>query len=544
VEIDQRVAEMTLAEVKKDMAIFAYKPSPTQQRFHDSNSLNRLVTAGGRGGKTTSCLVELSLLLLGLHPTKPWFGPITVVCLCLSRQQASMTVQKKLFQSSEILGDCRDKPMIPEAEIAEYGSVKHGFRFYYDATLKNGSKIHFAWADDEATWKRIQGMQADVVYIDENAGSERLIIELRKRLMDAQSDPSRPWAGMLIWGATGTIVNPTFEKFRDYCIAQYPDHVAFIIPPGETGVISKDAIARLSATLTKEQRAIHIDGTATSADLVRIYGKQWDDKRHVLSKDYEPEPTDNIIIGYDPGVEHPTGIMICAIRRDQPRRLIMVKYFDHARQTVDYDVECIRSFLLGRRMRAFVYDYKAKERQKHTKSLIMTIMEKFKEASIEPIDNQYIPADKRHYQGIQTVRDYLDPDHYDKNVPAKFVVNPSFDSGGTLVRQQLLAYRGKEGTKFTGPGGVIKKDDEACDTLRYLCRYYPEWSARYQCGHITLKTESPLLTRTEALEVQAVPQDDSIFARQCRMSKQRTPAMRAKELGKFGMSTVNRRIFI
>lgn len=540
---DQQVAELVMEEAKKDLAVFAYKPSKTQKRFHDSTTLNRLVTAGGRGGKTTSCLIEVSQLLLGVHPTKPWYGPITVVCLCLSRQQASMTVQKKLFEASEIPGPCRDKPMLPVSEIAEYGSVKHGFRFYYDATLRNGSKIHFAWADDEATWKRIQGMQADIVYIDENAGSERLIIELRKRLMDAQSDPLRPGAGMLIWGATGTIVNPTFEKFREMCLAQFPDHESFVIPPGETGVISKQAIDRLSATLTKEQREIHIDGTKTSADLVRIYGKQWDDRRHVLATDYVPELMDNLILGYDPGVTHATGMVIFALRRQEPKRLYTVKCWQHELQPLAYDIECLASWLLGRKLRMVVYDPATAKRVKHAKSLLQTLMEDFAKVKLTPYDNNYQRGDNRHEPGIATVREYLDPDHYNKNLPARLVLNPSVDSGCPMLRQQFLMYRGKESTKFTGQGGVVKKDDDLLDPARYVCRQYPEWSERFPCGGATMKADAPLVMRPELLETNPIPQDDSPFARQCRMSKRRTPELRARELGRWGASPTNQRIF-
>jgi hypothetical protein len=459
-----------------------------------------------------------------------------------------MTVQKKLFDQSELKGPCRDMPMLPESEIKEYGAVKHGFRFYYDATLRNGSKIHFAWADDEATWKRIQGMQADVVYIDENAGSERLIIELRKRLLDSQSaaeeDPARFWSGMLIWGATGTIINPTFEKFRDMCLSEFPDHKAFVIKPGETKVITQKTMDRFSATLTAAQREVHIDGTKTSADLVRIYGKQWNDKRHVLPTDYIPDQNDNLVLGYDPGVTHGTGMVIFAIRRQEPRRLYAVKCWLHELESHTYDIECLTSWLLGRKLRAVVYDPATKKRLKHAKTLLMTLIQDFATAGISPYDNNWFAGNNLHEPGIATVREYLDPDHYDKTVPAKLVLNPSVDSGCPMLRQQFLMYRGKESTKFTGQGGVVKKDDDLVDPTRYVCRQYFEWTPRYTCGPITMKADSPLILRPDRLEMQEVPLDDSPFARQCRMSKRRTPEIRAKELGKWGMSPLAKRMFI
>jgi hypothetical protein len=435
-----------------------------------------------------------------------------------------MTVQRKLFDMSELPGPAGNEPMIPPSEVAEYGEVKHGFRFYYDVTLRNGSKIHFTWSDDPKTKRRIQGVRADMVYVDENSGDEELIIELWKRLLDVQSDPSKgPWGGGFVWGATGTTINPTFETFREACLSEPPKqyHEGFIIPPGETGAISKEAHERLASVLTEDQRRIHIDGTATSTDLVRIFAKQWNDHRHMLKEDYQVKSEDNLVLGYDPGIIHPTGMILFAISPQSPLRHIAVKCWLHAGRSLEYDMECLDAYLLGRRLRAIVYDYKANERQKYAEPLVVSMRKLLKERDLMPHNDYLVAGDKRHYIGIQTFRRYLDPDHFDKTVPPLLSVCPSYESGGQMLRSQVISYRGKESTKFTGPGGVIKKDDDLLDPARYVFRCGMTYDERFVCGKRTKAVEEPLSTRPESL-LTIVDRPLTNYERQMQMSKKRT----------------------
>jgi hypothetical protein len=50
--------------------------------------------------------------------------------------------------------------------------------------------------------------------------------------------------------------------------------------------------------------------------------------------------------------------------------------------------------------------------------------------------------------------------------------------GCGLFVNQMKKYRGRPATNFTGPQGVVKKDDEAPDTLRYLISKLPYWTDR------------------------------------------------------------------
>jgi hypothetical protein len=517
-------AKQVLAQYQESLALSHYTPSPTQQRFHESVAYDRLLTAGGRGGKTTAALVDLSWVALGIHPHRPWYGPVTIIVLCISRQNAAAVVQRKLLEACELPGKIGASPFLPHDEIDwdESASAKVPYRTYYNIKLKNGSQIHFGWSGDTHSWEKLQGIKADYVYIDENAGSEKLVIELMKRLLDVQSDPSKqPWGGCLVWGATGTIVNPTFERYRERCLKGENDSAAFVIPPGETGAVSKEAHARFAKKLTKEQRKIHIDGTETASSLTYIFGKQWDDRRHLLANDYEIQDDDNVFVSYDPGVDHPTGILVAAVRKAAPHQLICAKFFNHRLESVDYDIECLHSYLKGRKIGLFVYDYRAKERHKHAPPLIHSIATKMEAKGYVPIQGYY-PCDKRHEVGIATVREYLDPNVFDRSVPPMIVLSPSEESGGSLMRSQLVSYRGKEETNFTGAGGVVKKDDEFPDCLRYLCRLTPSWSASLVCGPATHVSPRPLEEPTRHVGAPAV----FVTPEQLRAQKSKLVAMR------------------
>jgi hypothetical protein len=96
----------------------------------------------------------------------------------------------------------------------------------------------------------------------------------------------------------------------------------------------------------------------------------------------------------------------------------------------------------------------------------------------------FIAADKRHKEGIDCVREYLDPNPYDRSIDPLIVLNPPTPQNQMgQVRAELISYRGKEGTQFTGIGGVVKKNDEFCDTLRYLARCLPAYSPALRCGY-------------------------------------------------------------
>ena len=80
------------------------------------------------------------------------------------------------------------------------------------------------------------------------------------------------------------------------------------------------------------------------------------------------------------------------------------------------------------------------------------------------------------------VRHYLDPAPDNRSATPFLVINPSEESGGKLLRWQMLKYAGHEEKQFTGPGAIIKKNDDLIDPLRYMCLQRPSWNPDFMCG--------------------------------------------------------------
>lgn len=462
--------------------------SPTQRSFFTSRASFRLLTGGNRSGKTATGLVELSMLARNIHPHRKPYRKLTIIAYAISRQQAAEVVQKKLFESSELPG-FDDEPMIPAREVDwdESGSIKAGFRTWYRIVMKNGNRILFSWSDSEDTQKRIQGVQADYVFFDENAGSRKLLVESLMRLRDVRSAARRGdygedgWhAGGIIWCATATDINEGFDDFKEHCEnPAEPDWALYYIPPGENPTVDENDEA-INDFLTDEERAIRIHGTASAADLVRIYANQWDEEKHLFSEPLPHSSSDNIWLGYDPGMDHPTGLVFVIITKADPSTLNIVRYIRHNRRTMAEDAAAVAEFLQGRRLAGVVYDTVMKNTDKRGSSTLRLMKEEFAAAGITPLSG-YFAAAKNHQQGITLVRRYLQPL---RGGPPLLRFYNDVDSGVKAGLRELLNYRGKEATQFTGAGGVVKKNDEFPDCLRYLVMRRLVHLDRLSCGKV------------------------------------------------------------
>lgn len=480
-------ARALLAKLRETDPIYHYTPLPTCALFHASDAYFRLLESGGQAGKSTAACAEMAMLLRGIHPHKRFYGPITGLYMCVSRQQAAMVVQEKLF------GHCGfpdlpgappgigNYPFIPKHEVKDYGSIKAGVRATYFIELTNGSKLYFAWSGSDHVYEIIQGPSLDVVALDENVGERKLMIELRKRLLARQN--KKNWSGQLWWAAHGTSMNEEYDDFRIRCMdPNDEDHAYFPIGRTENPAVTQEGIDRFAKTLTVEEQAIHVYGTKTAGELTRIFGEQFDDKLHMLPTDYVPSPQDNLWLGYDPGVDHPTGMALTAISPDKPIQHKVIKCWLHRNKISEFDLQLLEQYLCGRRLAGIVYDTAASNASKSGISVIGLIMDMMLKRGMSPLAG-FFKSNKGHYKNIMLARHYLRPNVYEPTTEPLIVINPSQESGGPLLRWQFLKYSGKEGTKFTGPGGVVKKDDDLLDAMLYLVAHRVAYNKDWACGH-------------------------------------------------------------
>lgn len=521
-------ARALLARRRASDPLEHYQPIVTFQKCSQEKARFVCVRSANQVGKSAYLAWITASLARGRHPYLPYFGPSKGLLVVPSRAQAAVIYGTRLLKKSELAGAMHDYPFIPKHEVSRIDyAVSPVGRYPGLITMRNGSTVMTVLSGDPNSWKRLEGMTFDWVVRDEVAGNENMGNEIIPRLVASHSralSGQQPWGGRMWWAATETKFNEEWNDFKSRCDTHVEDHAMYKPKPEEANsYVSMEARQAMSTTMSETAYKIRGTGETDAGDLVQIYGQQWNDKRHMLAEDYVIRPSDNINIGWDPGVDHPTGIVIGVSSIDAPCQVKVVKCFLHARESLDFDIECLHSFLLGRKIATFVYDSAAATRHKHARALIHELMDKMENRGYRPLGG-YVKSDKRHAVGINTVREYLDPKPFDKMAMPLLVLNPSKESGCQMLRSQLIGYHGKESTNFTGAGGVVKKDDDLADASRYLLRSNPTWSASYQCGGATFKVSEPLQENPTRIQV---PQATSMEAMRSRLSA--LSASRTKE---------------
>lgn len=469
-------------------------PTPSQEAFLRRDTVSdapfSLISALNRAGKSFASCLDLAWTLRGVHPYKKNYSNLTIMQFTPTRGQAVDVIGKKLFDDSEIKlpegapKEAYGKPMIPPWEISELNRpLIAGMRVPVSCTLKNGNRLLFSWSGAADQDKRIAGRRLDAVYIDEEAGTPELFAEVAARLLDARSDKDRPGLGYFVWAYTNTRYNEAYENFMARSEQGAPGHKTFILLPGENPAVDTVQREMLAGLMTEDQANIRMRGGTDAGDLVSIYGKQWSDERHISSDPYHITPEDNLWVGYDPGVDHPTGMVVGAINKAEPLTVHIVKVWNYKGETIERDANNLRDWLSGRKIAGFVYDTNLKNRDRGGGPSVLT---RFKELlatrGIIPMAGFY-QSKKNHAPGIALVRHYLDPNPDDRTLPPLLMLDPPTPENGVgILRNQILKYRGKEATKFTGAGGVVKKDDEAIDSLRYMLMVRPSYNKSWACG--------------------------------------------------------------
>lgn len=490
-ESPQERAKRILAERKAKDPLQWFSPTPTQEQFlrRDIKDCYSLISSVNRGGKSTIACVDLAWTLRGIHPYRPNYKGLTIIQFTPSRLQAANVIGAKLFKKSELYlpnapASIKNEPMIPAWEIEKLNEPNvAGMKVPYELIMKNGNRLLFSWSGVEGIAKRIAGLRLDAAYVDEDAGTVALFDEVYPRLLDAQSDSSRPGLGYFVWPCTNVNYNEAHESFVERADRGVAGHKVYVIGKNENPAIDLNKREALKDVLSADAARIRMEGDLTAGELVSVYGKQWQDERHILPYEYQITPSDNIWISYDPGVDHPMGMGAFAINKEMPLRLHACKMWNYRGETIERDANNLQEWLQGRKLTGFVYDTNLKNKDRGGGP---SVLERFKELlaarGIVPMAG-FWQSKKNHAPGIAMTRHYLDPNPDDRTVPTLLVLSKPTDANGTgMLRQQLLKYRGKESTKFTGAGGVVKKDDELVDLLRYLIMNRPSHNPDWACG--------------------------------------------------------------
>jgi hypothetical protein len=457
--------------------LLCFKPNRAQLGVMKSDKPFKAINGINQGGKTTVQCVEIAHALKMTHPYRFNYPKQRGVIVVNSRRQASNVFGRYLLKESKLRGPASSVPFFGENEVDVLWDK--GAQPYYPKVIthrKSGSEVQFILAGAAQAEKRFRGEQYDWACIDEDAANQALYDELLPRLLAALDDPERPGAGWVLWGVTEVSINLAMEGFMDRC--RDPDndsHEMFTLLPEDSIAVSQNARDIMNSSLSDKARRIRSQGTASAKDFVTIYPVLKDRARYIRTEPYVPFDNDNYWVGYDPGVDHPSGILLAAQNYQNPLKLHLLRFICQTRMPIGYELDLIRDWLNGRRLSGFVIDPcgGGKTEKGTGKSIRQQIAERLWEDSWW-LDKPYFPrVNPRHEAGISMVREYLEPSLEDD--PLISIDLPTKDNGLDVFMSQMLNYRGNESKHFTGPDGVIKKNDEACDCIRYLIQANPRW---------------------------------------------------------------------
>lgn len=460
-----------------------YKPGPTQAAFFACPALYKALHGPNRGGKTFHIDMEAAMLMEDRHPRLKNVRNRKFLFVVPGRQTAG-TVHKEYFtERSRLKGPCHDIPMLDMSEtIVHLDRTKHPHAPRQIINTRTGNSILFIWASSGRTAQNLlEGSQFDGAFIDESAGTQVLLDEVKLRLLDAQADPDRPGMGFIWWGFTETKINQAGSEFLAACYDnKQKDYMGFRIASDENPAISKKARTKMGKGMSERARKIRIEGTSSAQGEVAIYPVLQDpEKKKLLFREscYAPMQDDNVCIAFDPGVDHPCGIMFAYLNKYRPRKLQIFHFENNSNEGPREVIDHIRRVLCGRKIAHFAYDpFGASRREFGTgKSAISQIAELIPESWWAPGHPVFKQPKGRHMIGINAVRQYLDPPSSVSQYPLIEFDPPTETNGMATAIAQLTDYRGREDLNFAGPHGVVKINDEACDNIRHLVLTDPHW---------------------------------------------------------------------
>jgi phage terminase large subunit-like protein len=452
-------ALLTLSEGLADTArapnIKKYKPHEKQYTFHSSKKKKKLYIGGNRSGKTTGGVCEDIWRATCRHPYRPDLNAIGPNRGRVVAVDFNNGVEGILF---------------PQFKQWLYPSALKGgsWETAYDKTLRelsftNGSTIEFKSYDQDL--EKHAGTSRHWIHFDEEP-PETIYIENMARIIDTDGDfwiTMTPVEGMT-W---------VYEKLYENNVNN-ADGVVEVIEVNtlENPYLTRSAIQSFIDSIDKDEADARIKGEFVQVG-GRIY-KNFDPTvggLHVLK-----EPIDHPkqrfkdclwIMSLDHGLNNPTSVHWSAV----DRRGFVTVFDEHYRKewTVDQHAAAINKKIKshGRRPDLMVADPSIANRNAITGTSIHEEYIKYGLPFI--MGNNDVKA------GIVRFKKYLNPTPVDYGRPRIQFTPNCTNAIWELKKYRWKAYANKklayENNAFEEPH---KKDDHACDELRYMIMTQPD----------------------------------------------------------------------
>lgn len=422
----------------------------------------RIFRAGNQSGKTTIAIVEALLRLLGLHPFVRRPPPVEGWLVALDWEwgvgQVLWPKMREWIpwdQVRSVLWYRRGEPSLP-------GSI----------VFKNGSKLTFKSA--ETGRRKFQGSTLDFIGLDEEMPGD-IVEECRTRLLANRGDL---WATLTPLRRERWVVDLEREPGTKVIRASMSQ-------ASHAGLLNADAVADYLASLPERQRQVRDLGDF--ADLEGLVYRDFSRAVHVVRPEGDHLVNDHGLVvapwpvpthwpryaAIDFGYSHPTAIVQAAVHAET-RGLIIERVPYCASIRASRWAQIIPQ-VLPPLVAPMVSDHDRQERE---------------ELRAEGIET--MRADKDIVHGLEATERWLDPGpedrpdiylvvHDDARDAPHHPLIGRYDAHALAWEMEAYRYPPSNDKTMNAPRDLpMKKDDHACDALRYLVMFLDK--ARHEQG--------------------------------------------------------------
>lgn len=487
-------ASERLKEISRAPNIKKYKPHPKQYQFHSSTHKKKVYIGGNRSGKTTAGVCEAIWRATCTHPYRPdlnALGPTNGRVVGVDFRQGV------------------DKILIPQYKQWVYPSALRGgsWERAFDRESRtlnfaNGSTIEFMSYDQDLD--KFAGTSRHWVHFDEEM-PQTIYIENMARLIDTDGD---------FWVTMTPVEGMTWiydELFEPNVGKEEAEVLIIEINTLENPYLNENAIKSFIGSVDDDDVATRIGGAFVQQG-GKIY-KNFDftvGGPHVLPERYGadtnfaklfPERQWKWIITLDHGLRNPTAVLWLAVNREG--FVIVFDEWYHADLTIDQHAKVINDRIKkhGRRPDIWIADPSIVNRNAITNTSVLEEYQKYGlswgmgnndvRSGIIRVKRYWNSAkliNKRYEHELFTFefeRKKHDPNGNEEPLPPgvrSFSKMRVFPHCINLIKE-LKKYRWKtyankklqyENNPYDEPH---KKDDHACDALRYAIMSQPDLSA-------------------------------------------------------------------
>ncbi len=419
--------------------IYGYKPHPKQYTFHSSTAIGRLFLGGNRSGKTVGGAVEAAWWLTGKHPFQqtpppPVRGRIVAVDFLQGVEKIVRPEVARWMPLSELKGGSWSSAYDKELRTLTLENDSFVEFMSYDQDLEKfaGTSRHFTWFDEEPP--------------------QDIFTECKMRLLDVAGH----------WWITMTPVEGMTWTYDDlYEAARTSPHIDVVqVDQGENPYLNREEIDAFLAGLSEDERKARIHGK-----FVQIGGfvyRSFSDRNLVDS--FRPPKEWLHVASLDHGFNNPTCWLWGAV--DPDGRIFIFDEHYESGEIVAYHAQRVheRNIAHGREPDYYVGDPSIRNTDPITGTSVLL---EYQDYGIPVVlGNNDVRA------GINRVARYLGDD----SLPPKlFITRNCINLIWEMQRLRWSTWSSKkvlrEKNKKEEPQ---KKDDHACDSLRYLVASRPE----------------------------------------------------------------------